>query len=172
MPVSDATQVAAQWPAPSAATVQVAQWLWLALGVGVIVVVAASSYLKEQARSRSGVRVKRSQVRTLWFSLALWLAACAVALAAFRWNPYFGLAVAVVMGVPFGWVSARRVDAQRVKIRKRRRRRTETDEVDDDEGELVATEDEAPSAAAAPQGAFGPRRPEGDTAGDLPSTSQ
>jgi len=61
--------------------------------------------------------------RTVWFALGVWLVAGLVTLALFQFGPLPALLFGAAGGVAFGWVSARRVDSRRVKVRKRRKRR-------------------------------------------------
>ena len=56
-------------------------------------------------------------------ALAVWLAGAALAVAAFRFGPLVGLTIAGAVGLLFGWIAARGVDARRTRVRVRRGRR-------------------------------------------------
>jgi hypothetical protein len=56
--------------------------------------------------------------RTLWFSLIVWAGASVLALALAPTHILLGLAAAVAGGVAFGFLSAARLDGQRVRRRR------------------------------------------------------
>jgi hypothetical protein len=58
------------------------------------------------------------QYRTVTFALLVWLAASALAWWASSISIVLALIVAVAGGLVFGWLSARRVDSRKVRVRR------------------------------------------------------